>query len=158
MWYSVGEHYRKDQTYFMNIKQFLKATAYRSSLCFTLCAAVYSLLMAITNVREEEVLLSAEQLLLIFVFSVLLGLAQGILRLKSLHGALRYSSHFGILAMGFYCCFLLPAEMRASQVLIGLFFFTLAYLLVMGVVALFLSRFRANVEKEMPYETQFKKK
>lgn len=142
----------------MNVKTFLKQTMLRASVYFTVCATLYSLLMAITNVREEEVLLAAEQLLLIFVFSLLAGLAQGILRLTPLSGAVRYPAHYVILALGFYACFLLPAEMRAAQVLVGLVFFTLIYLAVMGVIALFLSRFRKNTEAEAAYESQFKKK
>ena len=142
----------------MNLKQFLKQTWLRTTVYFTVCAALYSLLMAITNVKEEEVLLSAERLLLIFVFAVLGGLGQGILGLRTLHGAVRYPCHYVILAIGFYCCFLLPAGMRAAQVFIGLVFFTLAYLLVMGLGALFLARFRANAEKDDRYEPQFKKK
>lgn len=158
MWYSVREHYGKDQLNSMNLKIFLKQAWLRATVYFTVCAALYSLIMAITNVREEEVLLSAEQLLLIFVFAILAGLSQGILRLPTLPGAVRYLCHYGILAIGFYACFLLPAEMRGAQIFIGLVFFTLIYLAVVGLFALFLSRFRANSEKEAHYEPQFKKK
>ena len=142
----------------MNLKTFLKQAWHRATVYFTVCAALYSLLMAITNVKEKEVLLSAEQLLLIFVFALLAGVAQGILRLSALHGAVRYLCHFFILAMGFYACFLLPANMRGAQIFVGLVFFTLIYLAVVGVSNLFLSRFRANQEKEVHYEPQFKKK
>ena len=142
----------------MNLKTFLKQMWQRATAYFTVCAALYALLMAITNVQEESVLLSAEQLLLIFVFAVLGGLAQSLLRLTVLPGAVRFLCHYGILAMGFYSCFLLPAEMRGSQILIGLVFFTLLYLAVVGIGALFLSRFRANREQDAHYEPQFKKK
>ena len=158
IWYSVREHYGKDRTNSMNFKTFLKQTWLRATVYFTVCAAIYSLLMIITNVREEEVLLSAEQLLLIFVFAILSGLAQGILRLPSLSGAVRYPCHYVILALGFYSCFLLPAQMRGSQIFVGLVFFTLVYLAVVGLSALFLARFRSNAEKETPSESQFKKK
>ncbi|MBQ9086995.1 MAG: hypothetical protein IJY47_07410 [Clostridia bacterium] len=142
----------------MNMKQFLKQAFLRASVYFTVCAALYSLLMAVVNVTEEEVLLSAEQLLLIFVFALLAGLGQSILRLPRVSGVIRYLAHYGILAMGFYACFLLPAGMSATQIFIGLVLYTLLYLLIMGTIALFRARFRANAEKEAPYESQFKKK
>ena len=51
----------------------------------------------------------------------------------------------------------LPAEMNAAQVLIGLVAYTLTYCLIFGVSALFRARFRANAEKEAPYENRSKK-
>lgn len=141
----------------MNIKTVLKKLLTDSSVYFTLIAALYSLLMLIVNVAEEEVLLSAERLLLMFIFSVLAAMAQALRRLTVLHGAIRLLLHYGILAMAFYLCFLLPASMRAAQVLIGLFAFTILYAVVMGVIAIFRARFRANAEQEEAYTNRYKK-
>ena len=84
-------------------------------------------------------------------------MAQGLYRVPKLHGAVRLIAHYAILALAFYLCFLLPASMTASQVLIGLFAFTVIYAIVMGVAAFFRARFRANAEQEAPYASQFKK-
>ncbi|MBR2293765.1 MAG: hypothetical protein IKA44_05610 [Clostridia bacterium] len=140
----------------MNIKSILKKMLTETSVFFTLIAALYSLLMLIVNVGEEEVLLSAERLLLMFVFSALAAMAQALRRITAIHGALRGVLHYLILIMAFYLCFLLPASMRAAQVLIGLFTFTLGYLAIMGIVALFRARFRKNSEEEEDYTNRFK--
>ncbi len=142
----------------MNIKTVLKKLPADTSIYFTLITAVYALLMLIANVGENEIAMEASRLLLFFVFSVLAALARSILRLPHLHGALRVTLHFLILATAFYLCFLLPASMRASVVLIGLFAFVIVYWIGAAIVALFISRFRKNTEQDVPYVKQYQKK
>lgn len=141
----------------MNIKTLFKKILTTASIYFTVITAIYTLLVMVVNVTEEEILLSAEQILLNFIFSLLASMAWRIYRSEKLSGGLRRVSHYGITALSFYLCFLLPAGMNASQVLIGLVAYTLVYFLIVGVSALFKSRFRANAEKEAPYENRYKK-
>ena len=135
----------------MNIRKIIKKLLTDTSIYFTVITAIYTLIMMIVNVSDNAVGLEAERLLLIFVFSALAALAQLLLGLKTLHGALR------ILLLAFYLCFLLPASMKGAQVLIGLFAFAVVYAIVMALRALFISRFRANSEPDEPYREQFKK-
>ncbi|MBE6546404.1 MAG: hypothetical protein E7668_03045 [Ruminococcaceae bacterium] len=141
----------------MDLRKVFKNMLTESCVYFALISALYCVLMLIVNVSEQEVLLSALTLLLIFVFSVLAMLAQTLYRYKALNGAARLFLHYAILALAFYLCFLLPASMTASQVLIGLTVFTLIYALVMGLSALFLRRLRKNAAREEIYQSQFKK-
>ena len=141
----------------MNIKPILKKMLTETSVFFTLIAALYSLMMLVVNVGEKEVLLSAERLLLMFIFSALAAMAQALRRITALHSALRGVLHYLILTMAFYLCFLLPASMRAAQILIGVFVFSIVYLIVAGIVALFRARFRKNAEEAEVYTNRFKK-
>ncbi len=158
IWYSIRVDYRKDQPYTMNIKTFFKKLLADTSIYFTLITAVYALLMLIAHVGEDAVAMEAYRLLLFFVFSVLAALAAFLLRLPRWHGALRITLHFAILAMAFYLCFLVPASMRASGVLIGLFAFAVIYWIGAAIVALFVSRFRKNAEQDVPYTKQYQKR
>ena len=141
----------------MNIKSLFKKILTTTSIYFTVITAIYTLLVMVVNVSSDEILLSAEQLLLNAMFSLLAAIAWQIYRYEKMSGALRRLSHYGITILAFYLCFLLPAGMNAAQVLIGLVAYTLLYFLVVGVIALFKSRFRANAEKEAPYENRYKK-
>lgn len=141
----------------MNIKQFFKRLLTDTSVYFTLLAAAYSALMLVVNVTEDEVLLSAARLLFLFLFAVLAALGRGVLRARQLPRGVRVLAHYGALLLAFYLCLLLPAGMRAAQVLVGLVLFTVLYFIVAGITALFLARFRANQPEEAHYESQFKK-
>ncbi len=140
----------------MEMKKFFKTMLVETSVFFTVITALYSLLMIIVNVGADEILLSAERLLLNFMFAWLASLAQALYRMKNIPEAGRSVLRFGVFAISFYLCFLLPASMSASQILIGLVLFTLAYVAVMGICALFLSRFRANARPAEEYKSQFK--
>lgn len=141
----------------MNIKQFFKRLLTDTSVYFTLLAAAYSALMLVVNVTEDEVLLSAARLLFLFLFAVLAALGRSVLRARQLPRGVRVLAHYGALLLAFYLCLLLPAGMRAAQVLVGLVLFTVLYFIVAGIAALFLARFRANQPEEAHYESQFKK-
>ncbi len=141
----------------MNIKTLTKKILTTASIYFTVITAIYTLLVMIVNVTEDEILLSAEQLLFNFLFSILAAIAWLLYRSKSMAGALRLVLHFGITAISFYLCFLLPAGMTAAQVFIGLFAYAIVYFLIVGITAFFKARFRANAEQEAPYENRYKK-
>ena len=142
----------------MNLKKLLKQLLTDTAVYFAWITAAYALLMLVVHVGEDEVLLPAKNLLLYFAFALLAALAQGLYRFKRLHGALRLLLHYGILALGFYLCFLLPAAMRPVQIMIGLVAFTVVYGVVLGIAALVLARFRKNAAaaQEPAYTRQFK--
>ena len=141
----------------MDMKKFLKSMLIETSVFFTVITALYALLMMIVNTGDEEILLSAERLLLNFMFAWLSSLAQALYRMKSLSGLGRGLLRYLVFAVSFYLCFLLPSAMNASQTLIGLVLFSLCYAAVMGISALFLARFRANAHPAEEYRNQFKK-
>lgn len=142
----------------MNVKKFLKSLLGDTSVYFTLLAAIYSAMMLLVNVKEPEVLLKASTLLFLFLFALLSALGRSVLRLSSMAGGARVALHYVILAFAFYLCLLVPAGMRAPQVLVGLVLFTAVYWVVAGIVHLFTARFRKNSEQTESYEKQFQKK
>lgn len=142
----------------MNVKKFLKSLLGDTSVYFTLLAAGYSAMMMIVNVKEPEVLLRASTLLFLALFALLAALGRSILRLSSLASGARVALHYVILAFAFYLCLLVPAGMRAPQVLVGLVLFTAVYWIVAGIIHLFAARLRKNSEQTEKYETQFSKK
>ena len=141
----------------MEIKKLLKTMLNETSVFFTVVTALYALMMMIANTGDKEILLSAERLLLNFMFGWLASLAQALYRMKSIPRLGRSLLRYAVFAISFYLCFLLPAAMTASQILIGLVLFTLAYALVMGICTLFLSRFRANAVPQEEYQNQYRK-
>lgn len=141
----------------MELKQFFKKLLVNASVYFTLITAAYALLTMVVHVGEERVLLSAAQMLYNFLFALLAATAWNLYRMPRLSGALRLLLHYGILVLAFYVCFLFPASMRSAQIIIGVVLFTVVYALLMLAATAFASRFRANVQKEAPYQPQFKK-
>ena len=95
---------------------------------------------------------------LLVAVSLLLALANSILSIQAMSKALRMIVHYLICLFGFYACFLVPLSMASAQNFVGIVFFTLIYLLIMGVIALFSSRFKANKEINETYVKQYKKK
>lgn len=140
----------------MEISKLIKKTLSLACICFTAITAVYMLIMQITYV-DETVLVEAERVLLFFVFSLLFAIATSVLGIVNLHAALRYIIHFLICVFGFYTCFLLPTGMRGSFMITGVVLFCIGYAIVMGVIAIFKARLKANREKAVEYTKQFKK-
>ena len=141
----------------MNIKQTIKKTLTDACVLFSLITAVYALIVWLTYVNQSQVLLEAGRVVLFFVFSLLVSGANVIYRYGKMPGGLRLLLHFLISMLAFYLCFLLPLSMPGSSVLVGMIFFALAYLLVMGIIAGFASRFRKNREAAEEYKSQYKK-
>ena len=142
----------------MDIKQFLKNLLITASVYFTLITAAYALLTIFVHVGEEQVLLSATQMLYNFLFSLLAGTAWRLYRMPKWSTPARLFIHYGILVLAFYLCFLFPASMRSGQIIIGVILFTLVYAIIMLITAVFVSRFRANAQKVAHYEKQFREK
>ena len=142
----------------MNFKKTFKAFLGDASIYFTLLAAVYSLGMLLVNVGEQEVLLRADTLCFLFLFSLLAALAQSVLRYATFARGGRMLLHYVILALAFYFCLLLPNGMKAAQVFIGLVLFTILYWIGAGVVHIFTARFHKQSEQTENYEKQYQKK
>lgn len=142
----------------MNIKTFCKKLLVTASVYFALITVAYVAILCVVNVGDETFLIPADRLLFNALFSLLAAAAWRVSRLPNLSGGLRLISHYAILALSFYLCFLVPAAMKASQTLIGMVLFSAAYFAVTGIWALLLSRFRNNAEKEAAYESQYSKK
>lgn len=142
----------------MNIRKVLNRMLTDTAVYFTLISAVYAALMMIVNVNEPEVLMSASQLLLIFVFSALAAISQCIYRISSINKALRVLIQYAILTVSFYVCFLLPLQsMSGSHVVVGITVFTAVYFICFGIGSFFAWRFKENTKKEEVYENKFKK-
>lgn len=141
----------------MEISKLIKKTLSLACICFTAITAVYMLIMQVTYV-DETVLVEAERVVLFFVFALLFSIANAVLSLKMLHSAIRYVIHYLICVFGFYTCFLLPTEMRASFMVTGVVIFSVVYIVIMVIIAIFKSRLRSNREKSSAYNDQFKKK
>lgn len=142
----------------MNFKKFLKSLLGDTSLYFTLLGAGYSALMLLVNVKEPEVLLRASTLLFLALFALLAALGRSVLRLSSMSGGAKTALHYVILTFAFYLCLLVPAGMRAPQVLVGLVLFTAVYWISAGIGHLFSARLRKNTEQTEHYEAKFSKK
>ena len=143
----------------MNIKKLIKKILNTACIYFTAIMAIYAFIMLlIPHDTNGDVLISAENSFLYFVFSVLLSLANGIFSLKNLNGAARLISHFIISLFAFYICFMIRMNLTGAGTLVGIVFFSILYFIIAGIIALFKSRFKKNTEKTESYTNQYKKK
>lgn len=141
----------------MNFKCFIKRLLVNSCIFFSLIMLGYTIVAAIMHVTEDEVLLDASRVLLFYVFSLLFAAANSLKSIKALHKAVALLLHFAITVFAFYACFLLPLGMSSSNVFIGLAVYTVAYVLISAVMAIFKSRLKANSEVNEEYVSQFTK-
>ena len=128
------------------------------SVFFTVIAAIYSLIVMIIYVDDDQVLLDASRLLLFFVASVLFSCANGLFKLKKLNGALRIIIHYLLTLFAFYSCMMLPISPDTSAMFVGLALFSVLYFIVTGLIALFKARYRSRFEEKSAYSSQFSKK
>ena len=129
----------------LDIKKIIKKTLVSTCVIFTVITAVYMLILQITNVNNAVPAAAyAVSVLLFFVFSLLLAIANMILSIKSIHGAIRYMFHYLIYIVGFCLCFCVPNGMTSAQIFVGIIFFSLGYAIVMPIVALFKRRLERN--------------
>ena len=139
----------------MNFKSFIKRLLINSCIFFSLIMLGYAVVAAIMHVGEDEVLLDASRVLLFYVFSLCFAAANSLKRIQALHKAVALLLHFVITVFAFYACFLLPLGMSSSNVIIGLAVYTVAYVIISAVMALFKSRLKANAEVNEEYVAQF---
>ena len=142
----------------MNIRNFFQKLVIHASVWYAIITVVYLIILWVVNIGDDEFLIPALRLLFNALFALLASVAWSVYRLPKPSRGLRLLCHYGILALSFYLCFLVPASMNAAQVLIGIVLFSVVYLVAVGLCALFASRFRANAEKEAAYTKQYSKK
>lgn len=141
----------------MDVKKLIKKILNSSCIFFTVITALYMLIMQIINASEESACIEAERVLLFFIFSLLLSIANALFAIKAIHSALKYLLHYLISAFGFWTCFCIPTDMNASRTLVGMVLFTVVYAIIMAVTRIFTYRLNKakNKEKNEKYEKQF---
>ena len=142
----------------MKIRTLIKKITVNGCIYFSIITALYSLLTFLTHLDEIPVLINAGNVLLFFVFSLILAFANSVLSFSSMGGGAKLFLHFIICLFGFYTCFLLPISPSASGYLVGIVCFSVIYFIIAGVIALFRSRLKKNTEKTQEYTNQYKKK
>lgn len=142
----------------MDIKKLIKKVLNFSCIYFTVITALYILILQIANVSEGAAAVEAIRVLLYFIASVLLSIANVLYSIKKIHPVLRVVIHYVICVFAFYTCFLLPVGMRSSFMITGIAIFTVVYAVIMGLIALFKSRLKKNRELSAEYQSQFAKK
>ena len=143
---------------FMTIKVFIKKLLCSSCCYFTLCIFAYMIITAIVTVDNSTLLLEAGRTFLFYIFSLLIALANTLLKLERPSAKLRVFIHYVLTAFAFYVCLMLPLSMRASSVLVGLVIYTIVYFIILGLGTLFRAKYRSNTEKAQKYEKQFSKR
>ena len=139
----------------MNFKFFVKRLLINSCIFFSLIMLGYTIVAAIMHVDEGEVLLDAARVLLFYVFSLAFAATNSLKGIKSLNKAVALLLHFVVTVFAFYACFLLPLDMAASSIFVGLAVYTVAYAVISAVMSLFRSRFAENAEINEKYTSQF---
>ena len=142
----------------MDIKGLIKKALYSACVYFTLISAGYMLCMVFITTGEDSPAIEANRVLLFFVFSALCALADAIRSIKAIPSVLGSVIHYGIYLFGFYACFMLPVNMRPSNVLTGLIIFSIVYWIYYVAKLFFKARLRVNREASAKYNDQFKKK
>ena len=139
----------------MEISKLIKKTLIAACVWFTIITAIYMLILQITNVGEDSAAVEAFRVLLFFLFAILFSIANTIRSAQKINAALRNSLHYVICVFAFYACFMLPVNMRDSFMITGVVIFTVVYAIVVGLIAIFKSRLRANRENSVAYSRQF---
>ena len=142
----------------MDIKGLIKKAMCSACVFFTLITAVYMLCMVFITTGDDSPAIEANRVLLFFVYAVLCAIAGAIRSLKAINAVVGAVIHFAICLFGFYACFMLPVNMRASSVLTGLIIFAVIYWIYFVLKLFFKTRLRANREASVSYDDQFKKK
>ena len=142
----------------MDIKGLIKKAVSSACIYFTLICAGYMLCMVFITTGDESPAIEANRVLLFFVFSALCALADAIRNIKAIPAIAGAIAHFAIYLFGFYACFMLPVNMRPSNVLTGLIIFSVVYWIYYVAKLFFKTRLRINREASAKYNDQFKKK
>ena len=141
----------------MSAKSFIKNILNRSCVYFSVIMLGYIIVAAIINVIDQDLLLDAGRVVLLFVFSVLLAVANAFFAMDKMSGGVRLLIHFAITTFAFCTCFLLPLSLRASSMLVGMVMFVIGYFAVMGIRAAFRSKYKSNKEAAEQYNNAYVK-
>ncbi len=139
----------------MELKKLFKKLLNSACIIFTVVTALYMLVLQLINITDAEAAVEAGRVLLFFVFSLLLSIANTLLSIEKIHLALRYLSHYVITTFGFWSCFCLPNKMNMSRAFVGIVIFSLIYAVIMIIVGVFSRRFKKATKPEKKYEKQF---
>lgn len=139
----------------MELKKLFKKLFNSACIIFTVVTASYMLVLQIMNIADSEVAIEAGRVLLFFVFSLLLAIANTLLSVEKIHSALRYILHYVITTFGFWTCFCIPNDMTSSQTLVGIVIFSIVYAIIMIIIGIFARRLKKAQAKEKKYEKQF---
>lgn len=153
-----GYNTERNKLLIMEINKLIKKTLNATAIWFTIIMAGYMLILQIMNVGEDSAAVESFRVLLIFLFALLFSIANTIRSSTGIHSVLRHILHYLITVFAFYACFMLPVDMRQSFMITGVIIFTVAYLIVIGIIAIFSARLKANREKNTVYSNQFNKK
>ena len=139
----------------MGIKKLIKKMLTSACVIFTVITAAYMLILQIKNISNSAAGVEASRILLFFVFSCLLSIANAILSIQRLHSVLRYIFHYAICVFGFWTCFCIPNAMNASKTLVGIVLFSVGYAIIMPIIAIFKRRLQNAEKPKEKYEKQF---
>lgn len=142
----------------MNIKNLIKKALISTCVIFTVITAIYMLILQIITTTEISAAVESSRVLLFFVFSLLLAIANTLLSILQIHTAIRYTIHYIICVIGFWICFCIPNNMVTSKIFVGIVFFTIGYAIIMPLIALFKRRLTKSKTPAQIYEKQFSKK
>ena len=143
----------------MTFKDYIKKLLTTACVYFTLVMLVYMIIAAIMNVNDDKLLLEAGRTVLFFFFSMLWAAANTILSIKQWGMGLRISLHYILMLLAFFLFLLLPlANLSAPGYLIGFVMFSAIYAATMGIIHLFKSKYKTNVESTEQYKQQYPKK
>ena len=144
----------------MEFKNFIKKTLSRTCVYFTLITVLYSLLVLFVNISAEEIILEGSRIIMFLFFSFITSIGMTIFSLNAIPAWARYLLNYALCAFAFFLCILLPASsdgQAAGFLLVGIFFFTLIYVVCAALIALFRSRYKRLNEQEADYKKHFSK-
>lgn len=141
----------------MNFKTLLKKVLTQACVYFSIVTALYALVVTIVYVDDPVVLLEASRVLLFFVASILVAIANGIFSVKMLHGAVRLIIHYLLTTFAFASCLMLPISPEPSTMTVGLVAFSVLYFIIAAISALLRSRYRSKEDEDKEYSSQFRK-
>ena len=140
----------------MEISKTIKKCLVCTCIYFTLIHAGYMAILQLINMDEGAAAVEAPRVLLFFLFSLLLSIANLIRSIKTLNSAIGYVIHYIICIFAFYSCFMLPDNnLQDSTLVTGLIIFTFGYVIVMALTAFFKARLKANRTPNTAYTKQF---
>ena len=141
----------------MNFKSLLKKVLTNTCVYFTAITAIYTLLVMIVNLDDELVLLDAGRVMLFFLASLLVSLANGVFKIEKIHGGVKLSVHFILTTFAYWACLLLPLSLDSRSTLVGIVVFVVLYFIAAAIIAAFRSRYKKKLGKVDEYKSKFLK-
>lgn len=141
----------------MEERNYINKILRKSCVYFTIIVFIYALIVALVNSPANQVLLDAERLILFFIFSFIISLANGILAAKNISRPLAVLFHYILSMIATYLCLILPLSPRASTAVVGISLFSIIYFVAMGIVAITRTVAKRRKEKKEDYKEHFKK-